>query len=238
MKNRRFEDTSPITHDLGNQSKVKFLPQMRQSRPWWNHLSEHPDQACWRWRSRMSLLRFSVPWWWNGAEPVSRQSRYIYRGGTNSERGARYRERMNEWTNGAQRMVGWGGVGEKRGLVGGGGTSRSQFSNGPEKVVAIHLLTYITLVSSPPRATPTRERAASAQIVPLHTGRTYTSSAWPTKWHPAARPDPLARKLYPPDHCLLFQNYVTRPRRNQRGSADPTIGDSATETNISMKLER
>lgn len=47
-----------------------------------------------------------------------------------------------------------------------GRRERSQFSNGPEKVVAIHLLTYITLVSSPFPPAPPRG--------PLPTGLTPT----------------------------------------------------------------
>ena len=181
----------------GSSKRVKIIP------------PRHPDgNRCWQWQSQMSLPRFSIRRWrWNGAEPVSRLSRYVYRGGTRNARERRTQVRMNERRATSTKLEGKESelaTRERERERKREGTSRSQFSNGPEKVVVIHLLTYITLVSPPPRATPTRERAASAQIVPLHTGRTYTSSAWPTKWHPATRPRPPRREHTRPDHPLSF----------------------------------
>lgn len=82
---------------------------------------------------------------------------------------------------------------------------RSQFSNGPEKVVAIHLLTYITLVSSLPPAPSPRG--------PLPTGLT------PTRAHRQPTNCPVTHE--PVVHVIAVTHKMTSGASPPRSSADP-----------------
>lgn len=84
---------------------------------------------------------------------------------------------------------------------------RSQFSNGPEKVVAIHLLTYITLVSSlPPTLSPRG---------PLPTGLT------PTRAHRQPTNCPVTHE--PVVHVIAVTHKMTSGASPPRSAADPSL---------------